>query len=43
MRILVSSDIHLECGPFLLPEDIGEADGTVFAGAIDRPNETAIA
>lgn len=37
MRLLVLSDIHLEFGPFSLPEDLGEFDVAVFAGDIGRP------
>lgn len=43
MRILVLSDIHLEFGPFELPDDIGEFDVAVFAGDVDRPIGSAIA
>jgi 3',5'-cyclic AMP phosphodiesterase CpdA len=37
VRLLVLSDIHLEFGPFLLPEDLDEFDVAVFAGDIGRP------
>lgn len=37
MRLLVLSDIHLEFGPFALPDDLGEFDAAVFAGDIGRP------
>ena len=42
MRLLVLSDIHLEFGPFALPEDLGEFDAAVFAGDISRPITSAI-
>ena len=42
MRLLVLSDIHLEFGPFALPEDLGEFDVAVFAGDIGRPITAAI-
>ncbi|WP_454658969.1 metallophosphoesterase [Bosea beijingensis] len=43
MRTLVLSDIHLEFGPFELPDDIGEFDVAVFAGDVDRPIGSAMA
>lgn len=42
MRLLVLSDIHLEFGPFALPEDLEEFDAAVFAGDIGRPIAAAI-
>lgn len=42
MRLLVLSDIHLEFGPFALPEDLGEFDAAVFAGDVGRPITAAI-
>lgn len=42
MRLLVLSDIHLEFGPFALPEDLGEFDVAVFAGDIGRPITSAV-
>lgn len=42
MRLLVVSDIHLEFGPFALPEDLGEFDAAVFAGDVERPITSAI-
>jgi len=43
MRLLVLSDIHLEFGPFELPDDIEDFDVAVFAGDIGRPVADAIA
>ena len=42
MRILEMSDIHLEFGPFSLPDDITDFDVAVFAGDISRPISSAI-
>lgn len=42
MRLLVLSDLHLEFGPYSIPDDIGEFDAAVFAGDIARPVTTAI-
>lgn len=42
MSLLVLSDIHLERGPFTLPDDIGEFDVAVFAGDVDRPIANSI-
>lgn len=43
MRLLVISDIHLEFGPFSLPDDLEDFDVAVFAGDIGRPVADAIA
>jgi Icc-related predicted phosphoesterase len=43
MRLYVISDVHLEFGPFSLPDDIGDFDVAVFAGDIGRPVTDAIA
>ena len=42
MRLLVISDIHLECGPFTLPEPMPDFDVAVFAGDIGKPISEAI-
>lgn len=42
MRILVISDIHLECGPFKFPEPMPDFDVAVFAGDIGQPISEAI-
>lgn len=43
MRLLVLSDIHLEFGPFELPNDIEDFDVAVFAGDIGSPIADSIA
>lgn len=43
MRLLVLSDIHVEFGPFSLPDDLGAFDVAVFAGDIGRPLTDALA
>lgn len=42
MRILVLSDIHLEFGPFELPDDLEPFDVAVFAGDIAVPLAASI-
>ena len=42
MRLLVISDIHLECGPFEFPNSMPDFDVAVFAGDIGQPISAAI-
>lgn len=42
MRLLVISDIHLECGPFKFPALIPDFDVAVFAGDIGHPISAAV-
>lgn len=41
MRLLVISDIHLECGKFEFPAPMPEFDVAVFAGDIGQPISAA--
>ncbi len=42
MRLLVISDIHLECGPFVFPASMPDFDVAIFAGDIGQPISAAV-
>lgn len=42
MRLLVISDVHLECGPFEFPATMPDFDVAVFAGDIGQPISAAV-
>jgi len=42
MRLLINSDLHLECGPYEFPVGLPPFDVAVFAGDIHQPVTAAI-